>query len=151
MNPPTLLLVEDEPNSVFFFEHAMQKNGMTHPLQVAGDGQEAIDYLAGTGKFSDREKFPVPGLVILDLKLPRATGFEVLQKIREQPRTRTLIVLMLTSSASQADVAKAYALGANAYLVKPLQLEVLTELVGAIKLFWLTHNTPPDARYVPRG
>lgn len=149
MNPPTLLLVEDEPDNVFFFEHAMRKRGVTHPLQAANNGQEALDYLAGAGKFADREKFPLPGLVILDLKLPHATGFEVLQKIREQPATRTLIVLMLTSSANRADVAKAYALGANAYLVKPLRLEVLEEIVGAIKLFWLTHNTPPDLASAP--
>jgi CheY-like chemotaxis protein len=149
MSAPTLLLVEDEPNSVFFFEHAMKKHGMTNPLHVANDGREALDYLEGAGGFADRTKYPLPALVILDLKLPRATGFEVLQQIRQRSETRSLIVLMLTSSASEADVAKAYALGANAYLVKPLRLEVLEEVVGAIKLFWLTHNTPPDSDYAP--
>jgi CheY-like chemotaxis protein len=141
-----ILLVEDEPDSVFFFEHAMKKAEIENPLQVAKDGRGALDYLEGVGEFANRQKHPLPGLVILDLKLPRATGFEVLQQLRQRPETRRTIVLMLTSSASDDDIAKAYALGANSYLVKPIQLQELEKIVQAIKTFWLTHNQPP-----PRG
>ncbi|MDB6170373.1 MAG: two-component system response regulator [Verrucomicrobia bacterium] len=138
-----ILLVEDEPNSVFFFEHAATKVGITNPLRVAKDGREALDYLEGVGEFADRRKHPLPGLVILDLKLPRVAGFEVLKQLRQQPETRALPVLMLTSSASDEDVARAYALGANGYLVKPSQLEELVKVVQGIKDFWLTLNRPP--------
>lgn len=143
MTTTPILLVEDEPDSVFFFEHTMKKANIANPLRVAKDGREALDYLEGVGPFADRAKHPLPGLVILDLKLPHASGFEVLQRLRQRPETRTLIVLMLTSSASDDDIAKAYSLGANGYLVKPLQLEELAEIVHAIKIFWLTHNHPP--------
>lgn len=140
MNTSTLLLVEDEPTSVFFFEHTVKKMGIPNPLRIAKDGREALDYLEGVGEFSDRLNFPLPGLVILDLKLPRISGFEVLQQLRQRPETRHIVVLILSSSASDEDIAKAYALGANGYLVKPLHLEKLQEIVRAIKDFWLTHN-----------
>jgi CheY-like chemotaxis protein len=140
---PTLLLAEDEPDIVYFFRHTMKSLGMTNPLQVAKDGREALDYLGGVGDFADRRKFPLPGLTLLDLKMPRATGFEVLEQVRRWPETRMLIVLILSSSASEEDIAKAYALGANGYLIKPLRLETLAEVVGAIRNFWLTHNCPP--------
>ena len=143
MNPSTLLLVEDEPTSVFFFEHMVKKLGIFNPLQIAKDGREALDYLEGVGEFSDRLKFPLPGLVILDLKLPRVTGFEVLQQLRQRRETQQIVVVILSSSASDEDIAQAYALGANGYLVKPLHLEELQEIVLAIKDFWLTHNHPP--------
>lgn len=143
MNAPTILLVEDDADSVFLFEHTVRKLGITNPLRVARDGREALDYLEGVGDFADRQKHPLPGLILLDLKLPRISGFEVLQALRQRPETRPLIVVVLTSSASDEDIAKAYALGANAYLVKPLQLEKLEEIVQAIKVFWLTHNHPP--------
>jgi CheY-like chemotaxis protein len=143
MSKPIILLVEDEPDSVFFFKHVAEKVGLTNPLRVAKDGRGALDYLEGAGECADRQKHPLPGLVILDLKLPRVTGFEVLEQIRQRPETRHLIVLILTSSASDADIAKAYGLGANAYLVKPLKLEDLQATVEAIKGFWITHNRPP--------
>lgn len=136
----TILLVEDEPDSVFFFRRIVNKLGITHPVQVATDGQEALDYLNGAGKFGDRLEFPRPGLVVLDLRLPRATGFEVLQQIRASPSLRSLIVVMLTSSTSEEDITKAYALGANAYLVKPAELDELTRIIQSIQDFWLTHN-----------
>jgi two-component system response regulator len=140
MNPSTLLLVEDEPTSVFFFEHLIKKLGILNPLQIAKDGREALDYLEGVGEFSDRLKFPLPGVVILDLKLPRVPGFEVLQRLRHRPETQHIVVVILSSSASDEDIAKAYALGANGYLVKPARLEELQQIVLAIKDFWLTHN-----------
>ncbi|MEO6992061.1 MAG: response regulator [Lacunisphaera sp.] len=139
----TILLVEDEPTSVFFFEHVVKKLGITNPVRIARDGREAVDYLTGAGEFVDRQKYPVPGLVLLDLKLPCYSGFEVLQQLRQHWETKRVVVLILSSSASDDDIAKAYSLGATGYLVKPLHLEELQEIVRAIKDFWLTHNHSP--------
>ena len=108
----TILQVEDDPNDIFFLQRAMKKAGVLNPIQVARDGQQAIDYLQGVGKFADREKFPFPCLVLLDLKLPFVMGLEVLRWIRKQPG-RALPVVILTASAEDADIATAYSLGAN--------------------------------------
>jgi CheY-like chemotaxis protein len=127
---------------VFFLEHAMQKVGLANCVQVASDGQQAIDYLEGAGKFADREKFPLPCLVLLDLKLPHVMGLEVLKWIRQRSGP-PLVVIVLTASAEQADIAAAYRLGANAFLTKPSESGKFEETVKAIKDFWLTHNIPP--------
>jgi CheY-like chemotaxis protein len=141
----TILQVEDDPNDVFFLQHAMKKAGVANPIQVASDGQQAIDYLQGAGKFADREEFPLPCLVLLDLKLPYVMGLEVLKWIRQQSGT-ALPVVMLTASGEDADIATAYRLGANAFLTKPSQASKFEDMVKAIKDFWLTHNTlPPDS------
>jgi CheY-like chemotaxis protein len=138
----TILQVEDDPNDVFLLKHAMKKVGVTNPTQIASDGQLAIDYLSGAGKFADREEFPLPGLVLLDLKLPYVMGLDVLRWIREQPNTAP-VVIILTASAEEEDIATAYRLGANAFLTKPSEAGKLQEIVKAIKDFWLTHNTLP--------
>ena len=138
----TILQVEDDPNDVFFLKHAMKKAGVANPIQVAKDGQEAIDYLHGAGKFADRGKFPFPCLVLLDLKLPYVMGLDVLKWIREQPGM-ALVVLLLTASGEEADIAAAYRLGANGFLVKPSEASKLQDIAKAIKDFWLTHNTLP--------
>ena len=137
-----ILQVEDDPNDVVLLEHAMKEAQVENPIQVATDGQQAIDYLKGTGKFTDREKFPLPYVVLLDLNLPYVMGLEVLRWIRQQPGAG-LIVILLTASAADTDVATAYRLGANAFLTKPSQASKLVEMVKAIKDFWLTHNTLP--------
>jgi two-component system response regulator len=139
----TILQVEDDPNDVFFLQHAMKKMGVENPVQVATDGQEAIDYLQGAGKFADRAKFPFPCLILLDLKLPYVMGLDVLKWIREQPGMMPVVVL-LTASGEDADIASAYRLGANGFLVKPSQASKLEEMVKSIKDFWLTHNTLPQ-------
>jgi CheY-like chemotaxis protein len=144
MTTTPILLVEDDANSVYFFEHAAKKLKIENPLRVAKDGREALDYLEGVGEFADRAKHPMPGLIVLDVRLPRATGLEVLRQMRTNPGLPKIIVVMLTSSAHPEDIAQAYALGANAYLVKPLRLEELMSIVQAIKDFWLTHNHPPE-------
>jgi CheY-like chemotaxis protein len=138
----TILQVEDDPNDVFLFQHAMTKAGVANPVQVVTDGQQAIDYLQGAGKFADREKFPFPCLVLLDLKLPYVMGLDVLQWIRKELGP-ALIVLMLTASGEEADIATAYRLGANGFLVKPSEASKLHDMAKAIKDFWLTHNTLP--------
>ena len=139
----TILQVEDDPNDVFFFQKAMEKMGITNPIQVASDGQEAIDYLQGAGKFADRGKYPFPCLVLLDLKLPYVMGLEVLKWIRKQCGA-TLPVIVLSASAQDEDIASSYRLGANAFLSKPSAARQLDDMVKAIKDFWLTHNTVPQ-------
>jgi CheY-like chemotaxis protein len=140
----TILQVEDDSNDVFFFQRSMKKAGVLNPIQVASDGQEAIDYLKGDGKFADREKYPLPGLVLLDLKLPYVMGLDVLKWIRQECDS-TLVVVLLTASNEEADIDAAYRLGANGFLVKPSETSKLDDMVKAISHFWLTHNTlPPE-------
>jgi CheY-like chemotaxis protein len=138
----TILQVEDDPNDVFLFQHAMKKAGVMNPVQVATDGQQAIDYLQGAGKFADRAKYPFPCLVLLDLKLPYVMGLDVLKWIRQQPGP-ALTVLMLTASGEESDILSAYRLGANGFLTKPSEAAKLHDMVKAIRDFWLTHNTLP--------
>src|SRR6476620_7167979 len=142
----TILQVEDDSNDVFFFQRAMKKAGVANPIQVASDGREAIDYLKGAGKFADREQFPLPSLVLLDLKLPYVMGLDVLKWIRQESGLE-LVVLLLTASAEEADIAAAYRLGVNGFLVKPSEAHKLADMARAIKDFWLTHNTLPQTRY----
>ncbi len=139
----TILLVEDEENDVFFLKHSFKEVGILNPLQVAVDGQEAMDYLSGNGEYADRERFPLPCLTLLDLKLPRVMGLEVLKWMREQPALKTLIVIILTSSRLGPDIERAYQLGANAYLVKPSSPPELREIATGIKQFWLSLNHGP--------
>ena len=134
-----ILLVEDDPNDVLFFKYAMKKESVVNPLQVASDGQQAIDYLQGAGKFANREEFPLPDLIVLDLKLPFVMGLDVLQWIRKQPELSPIVVI-LSSSQEEADIAAAYRLGANAYLVKSPDLTKLQEIVRAINDSLLTSN-----------
>jgi two-component system response regulator len=138
-----ILQVEDDANDVYFLNRAMRKAEVAHPIQVATDGQQAIDYLKGVGKFADRELFPLPCLVLLDLKLPRVMGLDVLKWIRQQSGL-ALVVVLLTASGEEADIAAAYRLGANAFLTKPSEMNKLHDMAKAIKDFWLTHNTLPE-------
>ena len=139
----TILLVEDNEDDVFFMQRAFQTAGIKNPIQIANNGREAIEYLAGNDGFVDREKHPLPCLVLLDLKLPGINGHEVLQWIRAQESLKTLVVLMLTTSRENRDIEQAYRLGCNAFLVKPSAPPKLIELVAALKQFWLVHNTLP--------
>jgi CheY-like chemotaxis protein len=140
--PPsrTLLLVEDSPDDVFFMKRALQSAEVALSLQVAATGEQAIAYLSGQNQFADRAAFPLPLLVLLDLKLPVRDGHEVLAWIREQPGLKQLVVIVMTTSKERTDVHKAYALGANAYLVKPASAAQLVEQVKSVKSFWLDHN-----------
>ncbi len=143
-----ILLVEDEENDVDLVLYAMKQAGVLDPIHVARDGRQAIDYLKRAGKFANRTEFPLPCLVLLDLKLPYVMGLDVLKWIRQQPELASTVVI-LTSSGEAIDVATAYGLGANAYLVKPPQASKLVEMARAIKDFWLTHNTPPPDSPAP--
>lgn len=137
-----ILQVEDDPNDIFLLQHAMRKAGTENPIEVATDGQQAIEYLQGAGRFADRAKYPFPCLVLLDLKLPGIMGLDVLRWIRQEVGVG-LIVLLLSSSGDDDEIAAAYRLGANGYLVKPSQASRLVDMARSIKDFWLVHNSIP--------
>ena len=113
-----LLLVEDDPDHVLLIQRALARASLVNPLKIVRDGDEAIAYLAGTGEYDDRTRFPIPSLVLLDLKLPRKSGLEVLEWIRGHEALKFLPVVVLTSSSESRDIERAYALGVNSYLVK---------------------------------
>jgi CheY-like chemotaxis protein len=140
-----ILLVEDEPNDVFLIERAFNKCDFQHILRAVHDGEQAIAYLSGTKEFADRHKFPLPSLILLDLKLPRRSGLEVLAWLRARHDClKRLPVVVLTSSKQSSDVNRAYELGANSYLVKPVAFDGLLELVKALNGYWSRFNEKPD-------
>jgi CheY-like chemotaxis protein len=139
-----ILLVEDDANDVFLLQHAFAAAGITHRIAVVSDGRQAIAYLAGVDQYSDRGRFPFPGLVLLDLKLPVCTGLEVLRWLQQQPALCPLPVIVLSSSAGARDVEEAYRLGGRAFLVKPLSVGERVELARAVKAFWLDLNEFPN-------
>jgi CheY-like chemotaxis protein len=147
MNPSaTILLVEDDPNDVFLMKRALKGAAIPNPLKVAGDGQEAIDYLSGTERFANRSEFPIPSLIFLDLKLPYKSGFEVLEWIRSQSSLDPTLVVVLTSSSEERDIKETYRLGARSFLVKPPTQTMLSDLMISLKDYWMNHNefTTPD-------
>ena len=144
MNSIPILYVEDEEADVLLLQHVLGKVGIHNPLQTVKDGKLARDYLAGKEPFDDRQRHPLPGLVLLDLNLPYWSGFEVLEWIRQQPEFRRVPVVVFSSSNRPDDIARAYDAGANGYLVKPNALGELTSLVLALRDFWLLHNQVPD-------
>jgi CheY-like chemotaxis protein len=135
-----ILLVEDNEDDVFLMKRALKGAGISNPLCVVEDGQQAVDYFAGQGRFSDRNSYPVPAIVFLDLKLPMKTGLQVLQWIRQQPQFESVVVVVLTSSNEPSDLSEAYRLGANSYVVKPPTAGQLLDLAKAFKWYWLEFN-----------
>ena len=139
----TILLVEDNPTDVILVQRAFERARLANPLQVVDDGEAAIDYLGGKGAYQDRQQFPLPILILLDLKLPRRSGIEVLQWLRAQETLKRIPVVMLTSSDHDRDVNAAYDTGVNSYLVKPVDFEGLLQMLKTIKLYWLVMNEKP--------
>ena len=142
----TILLVEDNEDDALLIQRAFRRIGSVHPMRRLSDGEQALAYLAGEGAYADREAHPLPDLILLDLKLPRRSGFEVLEWLRGQPGLRRLPVVVLTSSRESRDVDRAADLGANSYLVKPVDFDALQEMVRALGLYWLTFNERPELR-----
>jgi CheY-like chemotaxis protein len=138
-----VLLVEDDDNDALFVERAFRHAGILNPLHVARNGDEAIEYLDGRGAYADRERFPMPVFILLDLKMPRRSGLEVLSWVKDRAGVRRIPIVVLTSSKNDADVNRAYELGANSYLVKPVSFEGLIELVKSLQLYWLVLNERP--------
>jgi two-component system response regulator len=145
MTPRPILLVEDTESDEILTLRAFKKNSIANPVVVARDGQEALDYLMGSGVHAGRDPALEPLLVLLDLGLPRIGGLEVLRRIRSQERTRLLPVVVLTSSKEDEDIVKSYSLGANGYVRKPVELEGLNEAVRGLGVYWLQINQPAPA------
>ncbi len=144
---PNILLVEDDPNDVLLIKRAFRKIKFSHSIQVVEDGEEAVAYLAGQSLYMDRERYPLPSLILLDIKLPRKSGFEVLDWLRKQPALKRLPVVVVTSSRDSIDINRAYDLYANSYLVKPFNFNDWLEMVEALNIYWLTLNQDPDLEF----
>lgn len=140
-----ILLVEDNPDDEALTLRAFTKNRIANPVIVARDGVEALDYLFGTGRHLNRDLNQMPAVVLLDLKLPRIDGLEVLRRVRADVRTALLPVVVLTTSREQQDIRDAYALGANSYIRKPVDFERFIHTVGQLGMYWLSLNEPADA------
>lgn len=141
----TILLVEDNPADILLIQRAFRNENYSHvSLQIVTDGDAAIFYLSGGGQYTDRSLYPLPAIILLDLKLPHRSGYEVLAWIKEQPQLKRLPVVVMTSSKQQADVNKTYDLGVNSYLVKPDDFATMSDLLHSITEYWLKHNKPPE-------
>lgn len=141
---PNILLVEDNEDDVILVKRSLHKAGITAPIHVVRDGEQAIVYLYEASQPRERPEC-LPAVVLLDLKLPRRSGLEVLAWIRSHPRLSVLPVVVFTTSAQDSDVREAYALGANSYLKKPVGIHETTEVLKSAGLYWLTHNVRPPA------
>jgi CheY-like chemotaxis protein len=147
-----ILLVEDDPNDTLLVKRAFQKAGLGDSLKTVVDGDEAMQYLQGLKEYKDRARYPLPFLLLLDLKMPGTDGFEVLQWIRRQPDLKRLLVVVLTSSNLQSDVDRAYDLGANSYLVKPVEFSQMVNMIERFEAYWTELNrfpTPASALKPP--
>jgi CheY-like chemotaxis protein len=135
-----ILVAEDDPTDAYFFERAFRRAGLPVSLHFVRDGQEVLDYLQGEGQYADRARHPLPRLLLLDLKMPRLDGFDVMEWVRKQPSLSGMLVVIFSSSEEPRDINRAYGLGANSYLVKPHSMAELTVLVGQFKKYWLEAN-----------
>ena len=141
-----ILLVEDNPNDVALTKRALDKSNIANEMVVASDGEEALDYLFCTGKFEKRDPCYMPVVMLLDLKLPKVDGLEVLRRVRADERTRFLPVVILTSSREERDVVSGYALGANSYIRKPVNFNQFADAIKQLGLYWLVLNEMPPIK-----
>jgi len=139
----SILLVEDNPDDVDLTLRALTKNHIANEVVVVRDGLEALEYLFGTGKYAGRDLNHQPTVILLDLKLPKIDGLEVLRRLRTDERTKLLPVVILTTSREQQDLTNGYSLGANSYIVKPVDFEKFVNAVGQLGLYWILLNEPP--------
>jgi len=137
-----VLLAEDREDDIFLIKQAFSRAGITNPLQVVQSGEETIAYLAGEGKYSNRAEYPLPALLLLDLKMPKANGFQVLEWLRQQPDFGRLSVAIMTSSDHDPHISRAYQLGADSYLRKPPDAMALLALVQRLHAYWMIVNEP---------
>ncbi len=141
--PSNILLVEDEEAHAQLTKRAIRKAGNANRIDVVCDGEEALDYLFNGGKHADKSKYPCPGLILLDIKLPGIDGIEVLQKIKQDPNLRKIPVIMLTTSEREEDIARSYDYHANSYLTKPVGFKEFEEKIRQIDFYWMLLNRPP--------
>ncbi len=138
-----ILLVEDNPNDVELTLRALKKHNLANNVMVVRDGAEGLDFIFGEGAYADRSLEKSPKLVLLDLKLPKVDGLEVLRKIKSDERTKVIPVVVLTSSKEEPDIIESYKLGVNSYMVKPVDFDKFIECVSEAGLYWLVGNEPP--------
>jgi two-component system response regulator len=143
MSERYILLVEDNPDDEELTLLSLRKNNLAHDIVVVRDGVEAIEFLFGNGRYAHRDVSHVPTVILLDLKLPKLDGLGVLKRLRAEERTRTLPVVVLTSSSQDADVIASYNLGANSYVRKPVEFGAFVEAVSSLGLYWVLLNRPP--------
>jgi CheY-like chemotaxis protein len=139
-----VLLIEDNPNDVLLIQRAFRKANITAPLHVVNDGDAAVAYLSGADPYGDRIQHPLPALILLDLKLPRRSGSEILEWLKQQPDLKRIPVVILTASKESIDINRVYDLGVNAYMVKPVMFDDLVKIVSALNLHWLILNENPE-------
>jgi CheY-like chemotaxis protein len=147
---PVILIADDSENDVMMLRRAFVQSGVEVPMQVVNDGEEAIAYLNGDGGFANRDEFPLPDLLLLDLKMPRKNGFDVLEWIRSQPTLAQMRVVVLTSSDEIRDVNRAYSLGAASFLTKPVNFMEFKDTIQAMYNYWMTINTAPTVERPPQ-
>lgn len=138
--PACILLIDDNPMDVELALDAFREAHLTNQIEVAEDGESGLDYLTGQGRYTDRARYPVPDIILLDLKMPRVDGFEVLRRIKVMPKLKRIPVIILTSSREEGDLALSYDVGANSYLVKPVSFSGFVDIVQQIEDYWLTLN-----------
>ena len=143
MDNGIILLVEDNPDDEALTLRAFKKNNILNEVVVARDGAEALDYLFGEGSYAGRDTSVMPELILLDLRLPKVDGLEVLERIRADERTKLLPVVILTSSKEEQDLIEGYSLGANSYIRKPVDFRQFTEAIRLLGLYWFVLNEPP--------
>jgi two-component system, response regulator len=140
-----ILMVEDNPNDEELTLHELRKYNLANKIQVVRDGQEALEYVFCTGRYADRNIADQPHVILLDIKLPLVDGLEVLRQVKQDPRTRTVPVVMLTSSREERDLIESYRLGVNSYIVKPVDFNQFKESARTLGMYWLLLNRPPLA------
>jgi CheY-like chemotaxis protein len=142
---PVILLAEDSEDDIFIFRRAFKEAGYQSALQVVRHGEEAIAYLQGEAKYANRDEYPLPTLFLLDLKMPRKNGFDVLDWIRDQPTLRRMLIVVLTTSERVEDINRAYKLGANSFLTKPVNFSEFRDMLNLLHTYWTTFNRPPSS------
>ena len=138
-----ILLVEDNPDHVMLIKTILEENNFLNEIYVVTDGQEALDYMYHRGKYADESKAPRPGLILLDLKLPKVDGFEVLSQLKSDPELKSIPIIILTTSSQDEEIVRGYALGANSYVAKPVKFSEFAEKIKNLQLYWVLVNTLP--------
>ena len=141
--PIHILLVEDNPDHIMLIKNVLEENNLRNEIYVVTDGQEALDYMYHRGKYADESKAPRPGLILLDLKLPKVDGFEVLSQLKSDPELKSTPIIILTTSSQDEEIVRGYALGANSYVAKPVKFSEFAEKIKNLHLYWVLVNTLP--------